>query len=126
MKRSDLILSLLLMLLGMMIALVIGLASAQKATEVFIPINESPGLSKEGKTLMGEIEQLFPPRSFKIKGQIVITFDHTKFYIDYSHLKQPRSNGYGKFEDLKVGSFVEVYVPLGMTFAEWVKMRGAE
>ncbi len=97
---------------------------AQKATEVFIPISQSPGLSKEGKTILGTVFQVNKDGRISIVKDeqffVVRTDDKTKFYIDRSHLKQP--NGYGKFEDIKAGAFVEAYSPTGM--AKWVKMRG--
>ncbi len=99
-------------------------ALAQEATDVFIPIGQSPGLSKEGKTIMGTVFQANRDGRLSIVRDeqffVIRTDDKTKFYIDRSHLRQP--NSYGKFGDLKAGAFVEVYSPTGV--ARWVKVRG--
>ncbi len=114
----------LLSILFLMLVMLIGFASAQEATEVFIPIGQSPGLSKEGKTILGTVFQVNRDGKLSIVKEemffVVRTDDKTKFYIDRSHLRQP--NSVGKFENIVAGSFVEVYSPNGV--AKWVKMRG--
>ncbi len=105
-------------------ALAVGLASAQEATEIFIPIGQSPGLSKEGKTIMGTVFQVNKDGRLSIVWDeqffVVRTDNQTQFYIDRSHLKQ--SNSYGEFKNIVAGAFVETYSPTGV--AKWVKVRG--
>ncbi len=124
MKRSDLEILFLVMLVAAIIAIAVARASAQEATELYVPIGQSPGLSKEGKTIMGTVLRVDKDGRFSIVKDeqffVVRTDDKTKFYIDRSHLKQ--SNSYGKFEGVLSGAFVEAYSPDGV--AKWVKIRG--
>jgi hypothetical protein len=102
-------------------------AQAQKMTEQFIPIGQSPGLSQK-YTSIGEITQVNPqqrtitiadpagPRTVKITAKTHIWLDRTK-------LKQP--NLFGKFADLQRGRRVEVKYEDAerRDVAEWVKVE---
>jgi hypothetical protein len=85
-------------------------AHAQKATEMFIPIGQSPGLS--GKhTLIARIEAVNPPtRTLTLKDEsgmrTVRITDQTKIWLDRSKLQQP--NRTGTFADCRVGSLAEI------------------
>lgn len=111
-----------------MVALcVVPQAQAQKMTEQFIPIGQSPGLSQK-YTSIGEITQVNPqqrtitiadpagPRTVKITAKTHIWLDRTK-------LKQP--NLFGKFADLQRGRRVEVKYEDAerRDVAEWVKVE---
>ena len=100
---------------------------AQKMTEQFIPIGQSPGLSHK-HTSIGEITQVNPqartitiadsagPRTAKISTRTHIWLDRTK-------LKQP--NVFGGFADLHKGRRVEVKYEdaARREVAEWVKVE---
>lgn len=94
------------------------LCHAQEATEVFIPIGRSPGLSREGLTTTGLVT-VGPPRLVVGTNAFAVTA-RTAIYIDRSLVR--RSNGYGTTNDLVLGAFVEVYAPTGGV-ARWVKVR---
>ena len=105
---------------------------AQKTTEVFIPIGESPGLS--GKySVIGEI------RSFDCANQIVTirgedgehrarVTDRTKIWLDSSEIK--KTNEEGSTADCQAGRLCEIkYVYDGANRtedAEWIKIRVSE
>jgi hypothetical protein len=100
---------------------------AQKMTEQFIPIGQSPGLSQKF-TSIGEITQVNPqartitiadsagPRTVKISAKTHIWLDRTK-------LKQ--TNLVGGFADLQKGRRVEVKYEDAerREVAEWVKVE---
>ena len=102
-------------------------AHAQKATEQFIPLGQSPGLS--GKlTSIGEIAEADArertltvvetagPRTVKIT-------EKTRIFLDRSKLKQ--TNLTGTFADLQKGRRVEVKYedPVLKQAADWVKVE---
>ncbi len=105
---------------------------AQKSTEVFIPIGESPGLS--GKySVIGEI------RSFDCANQILTirgedgehrarVTDKTKIWLDSSEIK--KTNVEGSTADCQAGRRCEIkYVYDGANRtedAEWIKIRVSE
>ena len=102
-------------------------AHAQKMTEQFIPIGQSPGLSQK-YTSIGEITQVNPqartitiadpagPRTVKISAK-------THIWLDRSKLKQ--TNLVGGFADLQKGRRVEVKYQDAVRpeWAEWVKVE---
>jgi len=102
-------------------------AYAQKMTEQFIPIGQSPGLSQK-YTSIGEIIQVNPqartitiadsagPRTVKISAK-------THIWLDRSKLKQ--TNLFGGFADLRKGRRVEVKYQDAVRpeWAEWVKVE---
>lgn len=99
---------------------------AQEATEMFIPIGKSPGIS-DSVSHIGTIDS-----SDQKKGMIVVACHNTHhtfiidkdtpLWIDRSHLKQ--SNLYGTTDDLIPGRKVEV-CPLesGKSGVKWVKVQ---
>ena len=104
-----------------------GSAYPQKATEQFIPLGQSPGVS--GKlTWIGEIVgRDIPQRTLSIgeangPHTVKIT-DKTRIFLDRSKLK--KSNVTGTIADLQKGRRVEVkYEGPGPTpAADWVKVE---
>jgi hypothetical protein len=110
-------------------------AWAEEATELFIPIGQSPGLS--GKyTVQGTIEIVVPEiktivvtsgdKSYMVKidrRTCAACDDGTLIFLDRSKAKL--RNDYGYFKDLEVGSYVEVKFEdnLPSRPAEWVKIE---
>ena len=101
-----------LTIIGIICLLVFGAfsADAEKETELYIPIGQSPGLS--GKyTVMGKIDQVNPgDQSIKMSGPsgsyTVKLVKGTFIYLDRSKVK--RTNTYGALVDCKAGDTVEV------------------
>ena len=131
-QHGRTVMRLLLNGVGVALALV-GAASpaySQKATEQYIPIGQSPGLSGE-YTYIGAIAQVAAsnqtitvadsagPHTVKISKS-------TRIWVDRSKLKQ--SNVSGTFSDLQPGRRVEVkYVdPERRDAAAWVKVEIAQ
>lgn len=105
-------------------------AYGQKATEIFVPVGGSPGLS--GKyTTMGKVDTVnAQDRTIVMSDSagsynIKIT-DSTKVWLDRSKLKS--SNKTGSFADIKKGMLVEVkyegHKPDGAV--EWIKVQLTE
>ncbi|MFQ5657100.1 MAG: hypothetical protein ACE5G5_06130 [Candidatus Methylomirabilales bacterium] len=97
-------------------------AHGQKATEMFIPLGQSPGLS--GKySVIGKIEKI-DARSRTIAGQSwsAQVTDRTQIWLDRSELRL--TNQTGTFTDLRKGQRVEVkYESEGKGPAEWIKVQ---
>ena len=110
-------------------------AHAHKATEIYIPIGRSPGLS--GKvTVTGFIATVDDHTMvMSVKGadggwRAVVT-DRSKIYIDRSAQRRP--NRYGTMDDCKPGHFCEIKYVSGDAAAlrrrgepreiEWIKIR---
>lgn len=110
-------------------------AHAQKATEIYIPIGRSPGLS--GKvTVTGFIATVDDHTMvMSVKGadggwRAVVT-DRSKIYIDRSAQRRP--NRYGTMDDCRPGHFCEIKYVSGDAAAlrrrgepreiEWIKIR---
>jgi hypothetical protein len=92
--------------------LMIGVFSvqAEKSTELYIPIGQSPGVSGE-YTVMGTIDQVDSQnQTIKMSGPsgsyTVKLTKHTSIYLDRS--KVQRSNTYGTLSDCHAGNLVEV------------------
>ncbi len=102
-------------------------AHGQKATEQYIPIGQSPGVS--GKyTSLGSITDVNPlTRTITIADsagpKTVQITDTTRIWLDRSKLK--KSNTSGRFADLQKGRRVEAKYgyPDRRQFAEWVKVE---
>ena len=104
-------------------------AYGQEATEMYIPIGQSPGLSGKG-SLIGTLESVDPktnsvmvsspsgPRAVAIAGR-------TSIWLDRSLQKQ--SNRSGVFADLQQGRKVEIKLRKGepKPVAEWIKVEVA-
>lgn len=102
-------------------------AHGQKATEQYIPIGQSPGVSQKYSSI-GEVAAVNPaaqtvtiadsagPRTVRIT-------DKTRIWLDRTKLKQ--TNVPGRFADLQPGRRVEVKYadPERRDVAEWVKIE---
>jgi len=102
-------------------------ASGQQATEMFIPIGQSPGLSGKG-SLIGTLESVDPGKrmvtiSSPSGAQTVGITDRTLIWLDRSQQKQPNQNGASN--DLQKGRKVEVKLRKGepKAVAEWIKVQ---
>ncbi|MGH8494865.1 MAG: hypothetical protein ACREVN_01895 [Gammaproteobacteria bacterium] len=107
-----------------------GDAIAQEATERYIPIGESPGVSGE-ETYLGECvrydsqDQVLQVQGRAGERSIRLT-EHTRIWLDRSRAR--KSNLVGDTDDLVPGRRIEVkYVdPEDETVADWVKVEIAE
>jgi len=106
-------------------------AYGQKATEMFIPIGQSPGLSNK-ISIIGTIETIDArAQTIVVTGSsgswsATIT-DRTKIWLDKSKLRLPNQNG--TFTDLRKGVLAEVkYEETGVSKgpAEWIKVQITE
>lgn len=98
-------------------------ASAQQATEVYIPIGESPGVSAT-KSVNGKITSVdYMTRSLKMStsagSRTVRMDDDSLYYLDRS--KRREKNTMGSLEDCKVGRAVEVKLNADGQ-VEWIKI----
>lgn len=101
---------------------------AQKATEMFIPIGRSPGLSGE-QTRIGTVEAIDAGAETVTmnvdSGTLVIhCHETTKFWLDRSKLRLP--NDVGTLEDCQPGTRIEVKFiddDRSAAVAEWVKIE---
>lgn len=104
MKALKRIVQLLIILTTVTVAL------AQKSTEMFIPIGQSPGLSG-AHTLYGEVESINVQEGSCViktpdgKEETIITDGDPDVWLDYSSQKQ--KNTYGSLSDIKLGMTVE-------------------
>ena len=103
---------------------------AQKTTEQFIPIGESPGLSGT-HTFIGEIEQYDAGSQaltvITTSGKQTVTLtDKTRIWLDRS--KRKLTSIKGSAADLQKGRRVEVkYLDTERkTGAEWIKIESAQ
>ena len=99
----------------------------QEATELFIPIGESPGLSNK-MSLIGTVESVDPQKkivsvSSPSGAQTVTITERTPIWLDRSLQKQP--NRSGVFADLQQGRKVEIKLRKGepKPVAEWIKVQ---
>ncbi len=102
-------------------------ASGQQATEMFIPIGQSPGLSNKS-SLIGTLESVDPGKRMVTiaspsGAQTVGITDRTLIWLDRSQQKQPNQDG--AIGDLQKGRKVEVKVRKGepKAVAEWIKVQ---
>ena len=102
-------------------------ASGQEATEMFIPIGQSPGLSGKG-SVIGTLESVDPGKrmvtiSSPSGAQTVGITDRTLIWLDRSRQKQPNQSG--AINDLQKGRKVEVKLRKGepKAVAEWIKVQ---
>ena len=102
-------------------------ASGQQATEMFIPIGQSPGLSNK-ESVIGTLESVDPGnRMVTISGssgaQTVGITDQTMIWLDRSEQKQPNQNG--EINDLQKGRKIEIKARKGevKAVAEWIKVQ---
>lgn len=107
-------------------------AHGQRATEMFIPVGQSPGVS--GKyAVVGKIETIHSQsRTLTIAGpsgtHTTTITNRTKIWLDRSKLKL--ANQKGAFSDLQKGRTVEIKYEdprqIGRGAAEWVKIQLTE
>lgn len=102
-------------------------ASGQQATEMFIPIGQSPGLSNKG-SVIGTLDSVDPGKrmvtiSSSSGAQTVGITDRTMIWLDRSEQKQPNQNG--AINDLQKGRKIEIKVRKGepKAVAEWIKVQ---
>ena len=102
-------------------------AFGQEATEMFIPIGQSPGVSNKS-CLLGTIESVDPGKrtltvSAPAGAQTVQITDRTPIWIDRSPQKQ--RNQTGTVADLQRGRKVEVNLGEGAAkvIAKWIKVQ---
>jgi hypothetical protein len=102
-------------------------ASAQEATEMFIPIGQSPGLSGKG-SMIGTLESVDRGKGMVTisspSGTQTVRFtDRTHIWLDRSLQKQPNQNG--TIADLQQGRKVEIKLRKGepKAVAEWIKVE---
>jgi hypothetical protein len=115
----------------MAIALIVAMfqVHAQKETERYIPLGQSPGVSQK-LSRIGEIAEVDESkRTVTIadpagRWTVAIT-DQTRIWLDRTKLKQP--NLTGSFTDLRKGRRVEVKYqdPERREVADWVKVEVA-
>ena len=105
-------------------------ADAEKSTELYIPIGQSPGLSGE-YTVMGKIDQINPQnQTLKMSGAsgsyTVKMTKNTFIYLDRS--KTQLSNIYGTLADCKAGDLVEVKFEDNSRNKpiEWIKVQKSQ
>lgn len=102
-------------------------AVAQQATEMYVPIGQSPGLSNK-TTVIGTVQALnTAARTVTVAGpsgpQTFAITDKTRIWLDRSALKQ--TNQSGSPADLRQGRKVEVKLqPAGAKpGADWIKVQ---
>ncbi len=103
------------------------LARGQEATERYIPIGQSPGLSRQ-YNYMGPIDAVdVENRTLTIAGpsgaRVVKLTQRTRIWLDRSMLESTSSSG--SFEDCLLGRTVEVKYedPSRREFADWIKVQ---
>ena len=102
-------------------------AFGQEATEIYIPIGQSPGLSNK-LSLIGTLESVDPRKGMvTVSGpsgtQTIAINDHTLIWLDRSLQKQ--QNQKGSISDLQQGRKVEIKLSKGepKVVAEWIKVQ---
>ena len=100
------------------------LTLAQKATEIYIPIGESPGVS-ESVSIIGTISYVdYSDDMIEVAAadgmKPVKVEPDTEFFLDRS--RYAKQNTQGEMQDCKVGSKVEVKLSKDGT-ADWIKIE---
>ena len=107
--------------LGILIA---GLAASHPATELYIPIGESPGVSGADAEQGRIVEMSTQPHGFVLRtddGEHSIRMDEgTKIYVQYPG--KAERNRIGNYDDCRPGRRVEAWVDDGVT--RWIKIDG--
>ena len=107
---------------------VVGVATvqAQRATEQFIPVGQSPGVSGV-RSYLGECEsideqsQTVTLRDAQGQGRTMKVGPATRIWLDRSAAK--RGNKSGTFQDLRRGHRMEILpAPDRLDTAEWIKI----
>lgn len=104
-------------------------AHGQEATEIFIPIGQSPGVSGR-VSMIGTLESMDRGRktvtvSSPSGARTVALTERTSIWLDRSLQKQPNQSG--AMSDLQPGRKVEVKLRKGepKPVAEWIKVEVA-
>ena len=100
-------------------------AAAQQATERYVPIGRSPGLS-DGATLLGSVEAVDVEGGLltlqdATGSHAVETGSATRIWWDRTALGE--SNGVASLSDCREGLDVEVKLDATGRLAEWIKLR---
>lgn len=102
-------------------------AHGQKATERYIPLGQSPGVSQK-VTSIGEIADVDEPKRtvtiLEPSGRRTVSItDSTRIWLDRTRIKQ--TNLTGTFADLQKGRRIEVKYRDAQTrqVADWVKVE---
>ena len=102
-------------------------ARGQEATERYIPIGQSPGLSRQ-YNYMGPIDAVDAEnRTLTVAGpsgaRVVKLTERTRIWLDRSMLESTSSSG--SFEDCLLGRTVEVKYedPSRRELADWIKVQ---
>lgn len=99
-------------------------ANGQQATEVYIPIGESPGVSaKASRTgVIHRVDYASYSIEIRVGGELrsVSVDSTTQYFIDRS--KQRRKSATGTLMDCKKGQTIEVWT-LGDDIAKWIKIE---
>jgi len=102
-------------------------AFGQEATEIYIPIGQSPGMSNK-LSLIGTLESVDPGKKMvTVSGpsgtQTIAINDRTLIWLDRSLQKQ--QNQKGAISDLQQGRKVEIKLRKGepKEVAEWIKVQ---
>lgn len=103
--------------------LCVNVVSGQQATEVYIPIGNSPGISAD-KSIIGVIRSVdYATHSIDIEIgdglRTVRVTDDTRYYLDRS--RQRQSSSTGAFQDCEKGRTIEVNVS-DNDEVEWIKI----
>lgn len=115
---------LLLSILVIAATLACGDAVAQQTTEVYIPIGDSPGVSKD-KSWIGEIDSVdYGEMRLDVntsRGMRQIKVDgKTRFYLDRTRYRKKSETG--TMQDCRVGRRIEAYVGEDGK-AYWIKVE---
>lgn len=122
-------------LLTLLCLLTVAVARAQRATEVYIPIGRSPGVSSKISAI-GTCTAV-EPREHVEPGECTVTVRaddktwttkvtaETKIFLDRSRLGQP--NTYGTIDDLRAHRLMEIKYQDGQRVGggacEWIKVQ---
>lgn len=101
-----------------------GVAHAQQATERYIPIGHSPGVSSE-ESFVGTITDIdYATHRMDVegtKGRITVTpAESTRYYLDRT--KRKKSNQTATFRDCEVGLNVEIKIKADGS-VDWIKVE---
>lgn len=114
-------------LAGLLLMTMAAPASAQRATEQFIPLGQSPGVSGTASSYLGSLTAVDTAGQGVTmagpRGQVTIMMNEsTCIWLDRSGHRQATT--VGKLSDLRVGWTVEVkYLdPAKKDVAEWIKV----
>ena len=103
-------------------------AVAQEATEMYVPIGQSPGVSNKA-SVVGTVQALnAAARTVTVTGpagpQTFAVTAKTRIWLDKSALTPKQTNQSGSLADLQQGRKVEVRLqPAAKAGADWIKVQ---